>query len=146
MKISDRRVISDFARNILAGRDIVMFSDGSPSRTFCYVADAVVGYFKVLTRGRNGEAYNIGAEKPEVTMADLAERMVTIATKLFGYDGRIIHQESSDRDYLIDNPNRRCPDITKARNELGYHPGITLDEGLRRSLLWYRDHLEAENS
>jgi UDP-glucuronate decarboxylase len=78
LKISDRRVIPDFAQDILQGRDIVMLSDGSPRRTFCYVADAVIGYFKILIRGRSGEAYNIGAEAPEISMAELAERMVEL--------------------------------------------------------------------
>ena len=53
LKITDRRVLPDFARNILAGHDLVMLSDGSPTRTFCYVADAVVGYYKVLAKGRS---------------------------------------------------------------------------------------------
>jgi len=53
-----------------------MLSDGSPKRTFCYVADAVVGYYKILVRGRPGEAYNVGVEEPEISMAELAEKMV----------------------------------------------------------------------
>jgi len=55
----------------------------------------------------------------------------------------VIRQESQDRDYLVDNPNRRCPVITKARNELGYCPAVTLDEGLRRALVWYGENREA---
>jgi nucleoside-diphosphate-sugar epimerase len=57
-------VIPDFARDVFAGRDIVLFSDGLPTRTFCYVADAVVGYLKLLVKGRGGEAYNIGTDGP----------------------------------------------------------------------------------
>ena len=49
----------------------------------------------------------------------------------------------SDKDYLVDNPNRRCPVITKARTEIGYDPQVTLDEGLRRSLVWYSGNREA---
>lgn len=56
LKITDRRVIADFARDIIAGRDLVLLSDGGPTRTFCYVADAVVGYYKILVRGRGGRA------------------------------------------------------------------------------------------
>ena len=62
LKITDRRVIPDFARDIFAGHDIVLLSDGSARRTFCYVADAVTGYYKILVNGRPGEAYNIGVE------------------------------------------------------------------------------------
>ena len=87
LKITDRRVMPDFARDLLAGRDIVMFSDGSPTRTFCYVADAVIGYYKVLLAGPGRRAYNVGVEKPEISMAELAERMAEIGRELFGYRG-----------------------------------------------------------
>ena len=146
LKITDRRVIPDFARDILEDRDIVMLSDGSPTRTFCYVADAVVGYFKVLTLGRPGEAYNIGTEGPEVSMLELARRMIDVARELFGYEGEIRRETSAEEEYLTDNPDRRCPRIEKARRELGYDPGIDLDEGIRRSLLWYADNRRAEEA
>src|SRR3989449_9103259 len=83
LKITDRRVLPDFARDVLAGRDIVMLSDGSPKRTFCYVADAVIGYYKILVNGRPGEAYNIGVEGPEISIRDLAEMMAAEARELF---------------------------------------------------------------
>lgn len=140
LKITDRRVLPDFARDIFAGRDIVLLSDGSPTRTFCYVADAVVGYYKILVRGRPGEAYNIGVEEPEISIAALAERIAGLAKDLLGYTGKVVHQPTIDRDYLVDNPNRRCPMIAKARSELGYNPVIPLEEGLRRLLIWYTDN------
>jgi nucleoside-diphosphate-sugar epimerase len=144
LKITDKRVIPDFARDILEKRDIIILSDGSPKRTFCYVADAVVGYFKVLVKGRNAEAYNIGVGTPEISMRELAEKMVGIGRDLFGYDGSVVRRESEDGEYLKDNPNRRCPVIEKAREEVGYSPTISLDEGLRRSLIWYAGNREAE--
>jgi nucleoside-diphosphate-sugar epimerase len=146
LKITDRRVIPDFARDLLAGRDITLLSDGSARRTFCYVADAVAGYYRLLVQGRPGEAYNIGVESPEISMAQLAERMAGLGRELFGYSGRVLRQPSPDPDYLVDNPNRRCPVITKARTELGYQPQVTLEEGLRRSLLWYAENREATDA
>jgi nucleoside-diphosphate-sugar epimerase len=143
LKITDRRVLPDFARDVLAGRDIVLLSDGSPRRTFCYVADAVIGYYKILVRGRSGEAYNIGVESPEISVAELAELVVELARDVFGYGGRVVRRASEDRAYLLDNPARRCPVIAKARTELGYDPTVSLEEGLRRSLLWYHDNQEA---
>ena len=127
----------------MAGRDIVMLSDGKPTRTFCYVADAVVGYYKALVRGRDGEPYNVGIDRPEISMKELAERIVSTARELFDYSGRVVMRASEEQDYLVDNPNRRCPDMTKSNHDLNYHPTILVDEGLRRSLSWYHYHREA---
>lgn len=146
LKITDRRVLPDFARDVLSGRDIVMLSDGAPTRTFCYVADAIVGYYKILLKGPIGEAYNVGVEEPEISVAELAERIVRLSAELFGYRGKVVRKVSQDKDYLVDNPNRRCPIITKARNDIGYDPSIPIDEGLRRSLLWYSGNREAEDA
>lgn len=146
LKISDRRVIPDFARDIIAGRDIVMLSDGSPRRTFCYASDAVTGYYKVLVKGHVGEAYNIGVEAPEISMLDLAQKLADLARDLVGYKGQVVRQSSQDTSYLVDNPNRRCPVITKARSHLGYNPSVSMDEGLKRSLIWYNENREAPDA
>ena len=137
MKITDGRVIADFFRDALAGRDLVMLSDGSPTRTFCYVSDAITGYYRALLRGRPGEAYNIGVDGPEVSMLELAEMVAGLANDLFDRQVKVIRGKSAEQDYLVDNPNRRCPDITKARQDLQYRPRVTLAEGLRRTLTWY---------
>lgn len=144
LRITDRRVLPDFVRDVLAGRDIVLLSDGSPTRTFCYVADAVVGYYKVLVRGRPGEAYNVGADSPEVSMAELAGEVVALARELWGYEGRVVRGRSDDAAYLTDNPVRRAPALAKARAELAYDPGVPFTEGLRRSLIWYNGNQEDE--
>lgn len=146
LKISDRRVIPDFARDVLSGRDIVMLSDGSPTRTFCYIADAIIGYYKVLIRGRAGEAYNIGIEEPEISMATIAEKITAISRELFSYEGKVVRKLSEDQSYLTDNPNRRCPIIAKARAELDYNPAISIDDGLLRSLIWYQANPVAEDA
>jgi len=137
LKISDGRVIPDFARDILAGQDIVMLSDGRPTRTFCYATDAITGYFKVLVSGRPGEAYNVGIREPEISMASLAERMAGTARDLLGYRGRVRLGQSQEAAYLVDNPNRRCPIIDKIRDELGFAPRVEIDEGIWRTLVWY---------
>lgn len=146
LKISDKRVIPDFARNILNGKDIVIFSDGLPTRTFCYIADAVIGYYEILVNGLLGEAYNIGVDGPEISIKQLAEKMVHIGEKYFQYRGKVVFKKSEDEEYLTDSPNRRCPDITKAQEELGYCPSINLDEGLLHTMYWYTENLSAEDS
>jgi len=135
-----------FARNILNGQDIIMLSDGLAKRTYCYTADAVSGYFKVLVKGRDGEAYNVGVEHPEISVIELAERAIALGRELFGYKGKVVRSVSADKEYLVDNPNRRCPIITKARTELGYDPRVIVDEGLKRSLLWYSGNREASEA
>ena len=97
-------------------------------------------------KGRPGEAYNIGVEEPEISMAELADKVAGLARELFGYRGKIVRQPSTDKDYLIDNPLRRCPTIEKARRELGYSPSVGIDEGLSRSLLWYSGNRTAEEA
>jgi UDP-glucuronate decarboxylase len=137
LKITDGRVIPDFAKDIFAGRDIVMLSDGKPKRTFCYATDAITGYFKVLVRGRAGEPYNIGIDRPEVSIAELADLAVRAAADVCGYRGKVVLGRSTEADYLIDNPNRRCPVIDKARSELGFDPKVPIEDGMYRSLIWY---------
>lgn len=146
LKITDKRALPDFARDVFTGRDIVLLSDGSATRTFCYIADSITGYYKVLTNGKNGESYNIGKEEPEISVAELAEKVVSLSKALFNYKGKVVYKVSTDKDYLTHNPNRRCPVITKARKELGYAPGVSLDEGLKRTLIWYNDNREAEEA
>ncbi len=143
LKITDRRVLPDLARDIFANRNLVLFSDGSPTRTFCYVADAIVGYIKALVIGKPGESYNIGTENPEISMLKFSEKLVGLASELFSYSGSVIFENSNDKNYLTDNPVRRCPSIGKARKELAYDPKISLDEGLRRTLIWYSENQEA---
>src|SRR5690606_30618770 len=93
LKLTDGRLIPDLARDILAGRDIALLSDGSPKRTFCYVADAIAGYYLLLTEGASGEAYNIGTETPEISVADLAGKLADMAAGLTGYRGKVTRAE-----------------------------------------------------
>jgi nucleoside-diphosphate-sugar epimerase len=141
LDINDKRLLPDLARNILYGNDIVLFSDGKATRTFCYIADAIVGYLKVLTMGRSGESYNIGTESPEISVAEFTEHVLNIARETIGYNGKIVYKKNRDDSYLIDNPNRRCPNINKAKKELGYYPSVDLINGIERSLVWYKENL-----
>jgi nucleoside-diphosphate-sugar epimerase len=146
LKITDRRALPDFARNVLNGQDINLYSNGRATRTFCYVADAIVGYYKILALGIGGEAYNIGVEAPEIKINELADCTATVAAALFNYKGKIRQAQSSDRDYVADNPQRRCPSIEKARRDLSFDPKVSLEDGIRSSLLWYNEHREGEEA
>jgi dTDP-glucose 4,6-dehydratase/UDP-glucuronate decarboxylase len=133
LKITDRRVLCDFFRDILEDRDIVIHSDGTPTRTFCYVSDAIIGYLLALFSSAEGEVFNIGTDKPEISIRELAEFVVRLAGKPLN----IVFQPSSDPAYLRDNPKRRCPNINKARTMLGYEPNVGLEKGLYRLYKWY---------
>lgn len=140
--LADRRVLPDFFRDVLAGRDITLLSDGRATRTFCYVADAVQGYLLALLSRHDGEAFNIGADQPEISINELAKLVV----KVSGSRAQVLQQTSDDPDYLRDNPQRRCPDISKARSLLGYEPRIGLDTGLARMLAYYEDEVAPHTS
>lgn len=73
-------------------------------------------------------------------MSDLAGRLVSMAGELFGYRGKVMRKASPDADYLVDNSERRCPDIAKAREHLAYNLSIGLEEDLRHNLIWFREN------
>jgi len=131
MKLSDRRLPADFAKAILNQENIDILSDGTPTRTFCYVADAVVGYFLCLLHGKY-DFFNIGIETPEICVRDVADIYINVAKEVLGYDLKMTYMTSDDEDYLTDNPNRRSPSIDKARSLLGYNPTVGVEEGVRR--------------
>ncbi len=133
MRLDDGRVPADFSKAVFENKDIVILSDGTPTRTFCYVADAVVGYIKAMIYGKFGY-FNIGVEAPEISIRDLANKYAEIGRDVFGYTGSVKFGASIEASYLTHNPSRRCPSIEKASNALGYTPSITLEEGIRRFL------------
>jgi len=140
MSLKDRRVPADFAKCVLEGKDIQILSNGSPTRTFCYIADAAVGYLKVLLHGTY-DFFNIGIEAPEISMEKLALIYQAAAQELLHYNGAVTYAVSEDQQYLTDNPQRRCPDITKARTVLNYRPEILVEEGVTRLLRFWREEL-----
>jgi len=133
MKLGDKRVPADFAKAVINNEDIVILSDGKPTRTFCYISDAITGYLKVLLYGKF-DVFNIGISKPEISILELAKIYEAKAKKLFDYKGKVLYQTSDEKNYLTDNPNRRCPVITKAETILNYNPTIFVEDGVERFL------------
>ena len=131
MKLDDGRVFADFVADIINHRDIVMKSDGTAVRAFCYLADAVVGFFTVLLKGEVGQAYNVGNHRAEVSIRDLAHILVDLFPEK---RLRVIeHSEAKAPGYLRSPVVRTCPDISKARR-LGWEPTTTLEDGFRRTI------------
>lgn len=138
MRLNDQRVAADFAKAVINNEDIVIFSDGKPTRTFDYIPDATVGYIKCALYGKF-EVFNIGSDKDEISIAELAELYKKAGSELFGYKGSVKYETHWDKDYLTDNPGRRCPDIAKARKLLNYEPKINIEEGIKRYLLYLKN-------
>ena len=123
MRQHDGRAIPTFIRQALEGKPITVFGDGSQTRSFCYVDDLVEGIFRLATSDFHMPV-NIG-NPDEMTLLDLAERI----QKLTGTTSEIVFEGLP-----VDDPKVRKPDITRAREILGWEPKVTLDEGLRRTL------------
>jgi UDP-glucuronate decarboxylase len=134
MQETDYRVLPNFASRIKSGGPLHIYGDGTQTRTFCYITDALVGFFQVFIKGVPGEAYNIGNPKPEVSMIDLAEALKKISKGPINYD--LIEYPDS---YPADEPMRRSPDIRKANLQLGFEPIVGLEDGLARFLSWTDD-------
>jgi UDP-glucuronate decarboxylase len=136
---NDRRVIPMFTYQALNGMRIPVHGDGAQTRTFCYITDATAGFVQTLLRGKAGEAYNIGNAESELAMRDLAhlftELLPGAAYDLIPYPDV----------YPAGEPQRRCPDLTKAREQLGYVHHVNLRDGIMRFIEWaktepsYRD-------
>ncbi len=131
MSLSDGRVFADFVADILEGRDIHMKSDGSARRVFCYLADAAIGFFTVLLQGEPGQAYNLGDDREEVSIRQLAERLAAwFPEKNLKV---VCEQRAEGKSYLASKIARHLPDVRKIR-ALGWSPATTLEEGFRRTV------------
>lgn len=139
MQESDYRVLPNFASLIKAGRPLRVYGVGNQTRTFCYISDAINGFLRAIARGVPGETYNIGNTTPEISVLEL----VQICGEVLGME--IPHSVIEYPDsYPADEPNRRCPDIRKAKLQLDYAPAVDLHEGLRRFLFWTQENYKGE--
>jgi UDP-glucuronate decarboxylase len=131
MQETDYRVLPNFASRLKAKQPLNVYGSGNQTRTFCYITDAMVGFLLVVLKGVPGEAYNIGNPKPEISMVELVHSIQRVLGR--PVDHNIIEYPDS---YPADEPNRRAPDIRKARLQLDFEPAVSLDDGLDRFLTW----------
>ena len=136
LNLDDGRIIPDFMNNAINKSQIIIHSDGSPTRSFCYVSDAIGGFFKLLLSKHDGIICNVGNDE-EVSVKNVAEKIKNIVAKPISI--KII--ESDDPNYTKDNPQRRCPDLSLIKKSVNYIPKIDLEEGLKRVYEWYRSNL-----
>ena len=146
LKITDGRVIPDFARDVLAGRDIVMLSDGSPKRTFCYATDAITGYYKVLVRGRRRRALQHRHRPPgDLDGGAGGTRRQGGRASLFGYRGKVVLGKAAARrtTWSTTRIGAARSSTRRARSSASTRR-CSIEEGIYRSLIWYSHNQTAE--
>jgi nucleoside-diphosphate-sugar epimerase len=133
MNIDDGRVVPEFIAAALAGRPLPIFGDGSQTRSFCFVDDLVEALLQVaFDASADGDVFNAG-NPHEVTMLELAHA-VCVAS---GVDCRIDHREAAS-----DDPQRRRPDIGRIIERYGWQPAVSLEDGLRETVAYFRTWLD----
>jgi len=126
--------IWNFAKAVENNEDIVILSDGRPKRTYCYISDAISGYLKVLLHNEF-DIFNIGADKPEITVLELAKLYSKAGKEILSYTGKIVdYKPSRENINLANSLNRKSPAIDKAIANLDFNPQIHVDDGVRRIL------------
>lgn len=130
-RLDDGRIIPDLIGAAVRREPVRIFSDGRATRAFCYVSDAVTAMWHVLLADVRGEIYNVGNDEEEITVREVAERLRDVAgePRL-----EIEYRVSADAHFLTDNPQRRCPDLSKLRGQFPWEPRVNLAEGLGRTL------------
>ncbi len=130
MRLEDGRVVPAFIGQALQGKPLTVFGDGSQTRSFCYVSDLIDGIFRLSQSGYH-EPVNIGNPR-EMTVLEFAKAIL----KHTGVDLPVIHKELP-----TDDPKVRQPDITLARKLLGWEPKVDFEEGITRTIAYFRDFL-----
>jgi dTDP-glucose 4,6-dehydratase len=127
MRLNDGRALPNFVYQALSGQPLTVYGDGSQTRSFCYVSDLVEGIYRLM-RSDEHLPVNIGNPQ-ELTILEFAERV----RAHFNPPPSIVLKPLPQ-----DDPRRRCPDISKAQRVLGWSPKVSLDEGLRLTLDYFR--------
>ena len=139
MMPKDYRVLPNFAASWVKGDSLKVYGHGHQTRTFCYITDAIVAFMKILLDGKSPNVYNVGNPSPEISITKLAEKIRQKVDKNISVD--IVKYPST---YPEDEPNRRCPDISRIESSLGYKPRIDLDDGLLRFFTWAKENYSSE--
>lgn len=127
MDPGDGRVVSNFIVQALRGEALTLYGDGSQTRSFCFVTDLVDGLVRLMEHPSNPGPVNLG-NPDERSVADLAR----IVLELTGKQSELVK-----RPLPADDPKVRCPDLTRARETLGYEPKVSLEQGLRSAIEWF---------
>ena len=148
MRPDDGRVVSNFITQVLKDREITVYGSGTQTRSFCYISDMIEGMVRMMDYETGDQVRETDYTKPylsglpgpinlgnpqETSIAALAEKIV----KLMGSSAKIVFERLPE-----DDPGRRCPDISKARRYLEWEPLVQLDEGLAKTIEYFREEIE----
>ncbi len=127
MRVNDGRAVPTFISQALSNQDLTVFGDGRQTRSFTYISDLVDGVIRLMQSGEN-EPVNIGNPQ-EITLLEIAQTII----RMTGSRSRIVHGPLP-----VDDPKVRQPDITRARTVLGWEPKVSLEDGLARTIEYFR--------
>jgi len=131
MRLRDGRAVPAFMSQALRNEDVTIFGDGTQTRSFCYITDLVEGILRLMDSDTN-EPVNIG-NPHEITISEIATTII----KLVGSSSRLVY-----RPLPVDDPKQRRPDITRARTILGWEPKIGLEEGLLKTVEYFKEKIK----
>ena len=129
MNKKDYRIIPNIINKILNNKKILIHGNGKQTRTFCYITDAITGFYKIILKGKKGNIYNVGNPNNEISMIKLVKIFDKLLNKKNKY--KLINYP---KHYPADEPKRRCPDIKRAVTHTQYNPKISVVEGILRTL------------
>jgi dTDP-glucose 4,6-dehydratase len=136
MRIDDGRVVPNFVRQALQGEPLTVYDAGKRTRSFCYVSDLVEGMVLLLMSGEV-EPVNLGNPE-EMTILEFAHKVLAVT----GSKSEVVFVHPDD-ERTQDDPMVRQPDISRAREALDWEPAISLEEGLTRTVEWFKDRLDS---
>jgi dTDP-glucose 4,6-dehydratase len=136
MRIDDGRVVPNFVRQALQGEPLTVYDEGKRTRSFCYVSDLVEGMVLLLMSGEV-EPVNLGNPE-EMTILEFAHKVLAVT----GSKSEVVFVHPDD-ERTQDDPMVRQPDISRAREALDWEPAISLEEGLTRTVEWFKDRLDS---
>ena len=139
MMPKDYRVLPNFATQIAKKESLKIYGSGNQTRTFCYISDAIIGFIKILLDSKSPDVFNVGNPTPEVSMIELTQIIKRVIKKDFKVE--LIEYPAT---YPSDEPNRRCPDITRISESLGFQPRVNIEEGLARFFRWTKANYTSE--
>jgi UDP-glucuronate decarboxylase len=136
MHPNDGRVVSNFVLQALQNEDITVYGKGEQTRSFCYASDLIEGFVRLLALPEDPGPVNIG-NPSERTIKELAE----LTIKLTGSKSKLRYETLP-----VDDPTRRCPDISKAKQLLGWEPQVDIEHGLSQTIAYFREYLRLRGS